>query len=527
MVFWGGVGRNNEMSSSEVAAAHPYRVVAAVLLLTAAIWGVCLFSIASQIGKPFPGFFYTPDRIVSSFTPRDFTGWQQGLRPWDRIVGVNGLHWRQMESQARQAGIGGTVVYTVERQGQRLLVAVPTMEFTFAQMMRFLPAYLLATVVFLSVGIFVYTRNPRSGLNRYLLMYLLIWAASMIVGWDCFLSQRKLAAYLAYPVAIATPVAGGIFFWSFPADRARKAFLGRWPLTRALVMLGVAASLYADGLFALASILDRPFLWRIHLVSLSWVYFVVFQLGTLVYKFLPLVLIVLRAASASRMRQQAAVMLFGLCVGMAGWYLFFWLPLAIHMPPAANPQWAAILAIFYPLSIGYAILRYQLFDIRVVIRKGLVYSLMTAALTAVFLLLSLLIGRLFQGLSGRQSLLAALLSALAVAFFFQPVRQRFQALVDRAFFRRDVEVRQALSEFTSELSTLRETAEVVRLVQETVRDALGAGQVILWLQEDGRYLPAGTAGHGSGPAAGEPPAPRERAVSLGGRRQAALSTSAG
>ncbi len=492
------------MSSRQIAAAHPHRLVAGVLLLTVVIWGVCLLSIADQIGKPFPGFFYSPDRIVSSFTPRDFAGYQQGLRPWDRIVEVNGLHWRQMRSQVRQAGIGGIVVYTVERRGQRLRVPVPTMEFTFSYMLRFLPAYLLAAAVFLSVGIFVYTRNPYSSLNRYLLLYLLIWAAGMIFAWESYLSQWKLATYLLYPYAIATPLAGGIFFWSFPADRARRAFLGRWPLTRAFIIFGLAASLYADGLLALASILDRPVLWSIHLLSLTWGYFVVFQLGTIVYKFLPLVLIVWRSGSASRMRQQAAVMLLGLCLGMAGWYLFIWLPGVIHMPLAANPQWGAILAIFYPLSIGYAILRYQLFNIRVVIRKGLVYSLMTATLTAVFLLLSLLIGRLFQGLSGQQSLLAAALSALAVAFFFQPLRRRFQALVDRAFFRHEVEVRQALSEFTGELSTLRETAEVVRVVQETVQEVLGAERVILWLQGDGCYLPARSAASGSVPSSGEP-----------------------
>ncbi|NIO72590.1 MAG: hypothetical protein GTN71_27115, partial [Anaerolineae bacterium] len=58
-------------------------------------------------------------------------------------------------------------------------------------------------------------------------------------------------------------------------------------------------------------------------------------------------------------------------------------------PPPANTQWGGVISSLYPLSIGYAILRYQLFDIRVVVRKGLIYSLLTAALTAIFLLLSL------------------------------------------------------------------------------------------------------------------------------------------
>ncbi len=102
-------------SSFALPAVHLRWVVAGVVLAAILIWGVSLYSIASQIGRPFPGFFYTSDRIVSAFTSQDFTGWQAGLRPWDRIVAVNGQHWREMRRLVREAGIGGTLVYTVER----------------------------------------------------------------------------------------------------------------------------------------------------------------------------------------------------------------------------------------------------------------------------------------------------------------------------------------------------------------------------------------------------------------------------
>lgn len=107
-----------------------------------------------------------------------------------------------------------------------------------------------------------------------------------------------------------------------------------------------------------------------------------------------------------------------------------------------------------------------------VVRKGLVYSLLTATLTAVFLLLSLLFGYLFQGLSGQPSFLTALVPALLIAVLFQPVRERIQTFVDRAFFRREYEVRQTLTAFSQDLSTLRERGEVVRLVLATVSETL-------------------------------------------------------
>jgi signal transduction histidine kinase len=468
---------------------HPRWVVAGVILLAALIWGVSLYSIASQIGRPFPGFFYTPDRIVSGFTPQDFTGWQAGLRSRDRIVAVNGQHWREMRRLVREAGIGGTLVYTVERGDQRLQVAVPTMEFIPDILLRFIPAWSFFALLCLVIGIFVYVRNPAGRLNRYLLLYLLVWAGVMGAVWECYLSQQKWTAYLIQPWIGITSVAGWVFFWSFPADRTRKAFLARWPLIPAFVALAVVATIYFPTLFFLASRLDRLNWWHFYTLSLSWGSFLIFGGGSVVNKTFPLLQIALKKGTSPLIRQQALVLLVGIGVGLSGLIVFTWAPVALHFPPPANPQWGGVIAALYPLSIGYAILRYQLFDIRVVVRKGLIYSLLTAILTAVFLLLSLATGYLFQGLTGRQSFLVALFPALFIAVLFQPARGRIQTFVDRVFFRREYQVRQTLTAFSRGLSTLREKGEVVRLVLDTVSETLGAQEATLWLLDDGQYRP--------------------------------------
>ena len=119
-------------------------------------------------------------------------------------------------------------------------------------------------------------------------------------------------------------------------------------------------------------------------------------------------------------------------------------------------------------------------------------TLLTAALTAVFLLLSLLSSFLFQWLTGRQSLLSAVVPALVVALLFQPARSRIQNQVDRLFFRREVEVRRTLTDFSRGLATLHERQEIVRLVVDTAAQTLGARQGALWLQNGSAYRPAGS-----------------------------------
>jgi hypothetical protein len=315
---------------------HPRWVVAGVIVAAALVWSASLYSSASQIGRPFPGFFYTPDRIVSGFTPQDFTGWQAGLRPWDRIVAVNGQHWREMRRLVREAGIGGTLIYTVERGDQRLQIAVPTMEFTFEILLRFIPGWLFFAFLCLVIGIFVYVRNPTDRLNRYLLLYLLLWASVLGAGGEFIFSQQKWTAYLLQLWIAITTVAGWVFFWSFPADQARKEFLARWPLIPAFVALAIAATAYFPALFFLASRLDRPNWWHFYTLSATWGSFLIFGMGSLFNKNFPLLQIALKRGTSPLIRQQALVLLVGIGLGLGGWLLLIWAPVAIHFPPPAN-----------------------------------------------------------------------------------------------------------------------------------------------------------------------------------------------
>jgi signal transduction histidine kinase len=483
------------VGSAAFLARRPFWGVFSVISLLLLFWGLAFYSIGSQVGKPFPGFFYNPQRVVSSFTPPDFSGPQAGLRPRDVVVAVNGAHWRQMPRLVQEAGAGGTLVYTIVRGDQQLDISVPVMTFSSRIVLSFLPGYVVSSLIFLTIGIFIYCRNPAGALNRYLLVYLLIWALGGSVVWEVFLSQNKWTAYLLLPYAIAAPVAGWIFFWTFPNEPGWRQSLAGVPVVRTFAAIAAVTILVMSGLHLAAAILDRRAFWRVLVLLQGWPYFAIFGLGSIPIKSLPLLVIIGRQNDRLR-RQQALVMLAGLIVGLCGWYLFLWAPAAVHVPPVAHAQWGGLVAAAYPLSIGYGVLRYRLLDIRVVVRKGLIYSLLTATLTGVFLVLALLSGYLFQSITGRTSLLAMIIPALLVAFLFQPVRSRIQNMVDRVFFQRDLEVRQALTRFSRSLNRLRSQTEIVELVRDTLVGALGAAEVTLWLPQNGRYQPVPPPGLG-------------------------------
>ena len=89
----------------------------------------------------------------------------------------------------------------------------------------------------------------------------------------------------------------------------------------------------------------------------------------------------------------------------------------------------------YAVIITYAIVKHHLMDIRIVIRRSVVYSALIAIITAIYLVAVLVMERGFQGFFGYRSLVATVIVAFLIAIFFNPLRTRIQAFVDRALFK--------------------------------------------------------------------------------------------
>jgi hypothetical protein len=136
------------------------------------------------------------------------------------------------------------------------------------------------------------------------------------------------------------------------------------------------------------------------------------------------------------------------------------------------------------LAAGYAILRYRLYDIDFIINRALVYGPLTAVLLTAYFGGVAITQVVFRTLTGQEqpSQFAVVLSTLAIATMFNPLRRRVQASIDRLFYRKRYDATKALEGFSTMLRDQTDLDELNDGIVTLISDTMQPEHVSLWLR---------------------------------------------
>ena len=148
--------------------------------------------------------------------------------------------------------------------------------------------------------------------------------------------------------------------------------------------------------------------------------------------------------------------------------------------------------------MAIAILKHRLYDIDVIISRAVVYALLSAAFTAVYVGIVLGIGT-FVGHQGGPVLTIA--AAVTIALLFQPLRRRAQQFANRLVYGRRATPYQALSDFAGDMAGQLDLTQAVDKMVSVLAGATGADRAEAWIRVGNHLRPAAIWPYGAPPSA--------------------------
>ncbi len=334
----------------------------------------------------------------------------------------------------------------------------------------------VSTVVWVAVAMIIFWSRADNWMAFFASLLLLTFGTSSLPPTLPALADQSFAAWLLIRLlALFGMVAFYTFYLLFPSGR----FVPHW--TRWAVVFLVAHEtffyLFPGSIFDFSRSL--PLLDFAMLTT-----FVCIAIGSQMYRY--------RYVSSPVERQQTKWVVFGLVsAGLGGG--------AIELPVAGSPlgQFGPLHALaleagffgallLIPLSIGVAIVHDRLWDIDIVIRRTLVYSILTASLALVYFGGVTVTEAAFRALTGQeeQPQLAIVVSTLVIAALFNPLRRRIKSLIDKRFYRRKYDARKTLEAFSATLSQETDLDALGDDLVTVVRGTMQPAHVSLWLRPE-------------------------------------------
>jgi signal transduction histidine kinase len=136
---------------------------------------------------------------------------------------------------------------------------------------------------------------------------------------------------------------------------------------------------------------------------------------------------------------------------------------------------------FLALAVfAYGLFNHDLLDMGLAIRRGLVYSLLTALLTGIYALTVLSAQRLLAGSALADSMVAPVLSFLLIAAVFGPLRGRIQQSMNHLFEKQHRAYQETIRTVSRTIASVLDEDRIAGLL-DTVADALDTDRCALYL----------------------------------------------
>ena len=340
-----------------------------------------------------------------------------------------------------------------------------------------LPFIQFAISAFLAV--LVLMSNPTERLNRLFTLFLVMmaaWGITIFAMRDAF--PDAATAYTREKWALAVIPFSSIFFLHFVL-RYTGSKHGSLALY-AFYSIGVASAILSLGGYTATGMVEKFYGFA---PELGWAFPLVLMAS---YPAVLWSLVLLQRASkneqSTQRRRQMLLLKLGVMASVAGATTDFFPSLGLNTYPLG-----VVGNIFFIVLATYGVTRYKMMNLRLMLRRGMAYSAVSSFLLGVYGLCIGIVLLVTRDLSPIASVLFGAGTVLIVGVTVQPVMQRVQAVVDKAFYRERHDRISALARLNDLTKDITDFPTVAEGIVTTVREAAQVDWVAVLLpSHDGK-----------------------------------------
>jgi two-component system, NtrC family, sensor kinase len=470
----------------------------ALFTLAAIIFASLNFVKDAEYQKPTDGIWWIEGHggLEAQRVPAGSPGEHAGIKPGDLLVaaGEHGTPTPRLASLVREwysTGAYRRIEYTLLRSGVRVEapVILITQDRSQYQGLR------LVALVYLLIGLYVLFRRWTAPHSTHFFVFCLV---SFVLY--AFHATGKLNAF-DWTIYWCNILAGALqpalflhFALAFPEKRApnnRAAFPNR--LLLAVVYLPAAAVIALQAVAFAYWTATEVLLHRLDQIAIGYLaaYYVLAALVFLSHY---------RRTENPLRRQQLKWLTRGTLVAVLPFTALNVIPFLADVPmPSLLTKLAGLSLVFLPLTFSWAIVRYRLMDVDLIFKRGVAYTLATAALIGLYFGAVGLFAEVVHTKLPSFGAWGLVITIIITAQLFDPLKRAIQGRVDRVFDRRRYDYRQTLIEFGRGLSSQTDLDAVLASVTDRLSRTLLVSRVAIFLEGPRNHYTLAAA-NGLGPA---------------------------
>ena len=468
----------SEQSTAPSSASNPADTAARLAVVVLIVITVAGFVIAPINAwrwsvQPFPGVLLEPTLDVTGANDPAWEAMRAGLNFPDHLVALDDIRINnraELDAALKRLGVGARLTLRfVAETGQQKLAPVTLAQFPLSELLpRFVVPYIVG-LVYLALGLAMYAARQDTAAGRAFTLMCLGVAGACGFWFDIYTTHA-----LAWLWTGAVPLAGGGLVSLALLFPQQQGFVSRWtflrwlPFLLTLAIAGIGwALVYNQSLPNL-----YPQAWR-----LGFDYIV---LGIVAF---PTMTAYRRWSSPSPIvRQQSRIIMLG--SGVAFTPLGAWIVAFLALPGLRTPSALLFLPlILFPMSVAYAILRYHMLDVDLIISRSITYIVLSVTIGVVYFVVVNAVSSLLRSTVSATDPWLIALFVLVLAMFLDPARARVQLTVDRTFYRGHVDYREALEGFSVRLNRAVGLEDVVATVYDQVAQSVRVEPVWVFLHQ--------------------------------------------